>query len=221
MRIGIDVDLTTVESDVAWWNWLLNMCFIKDEYLDCWVVNHSLHDFIQNLLDIRNEQISYNLAKYFEKPINDNVDPMDFWRNEGAYDTVRVRADAQQYITQLINDGHEIVFITHNKGNGSRSKYNLLARKFDKWNFAYVVTKEKYLVDVDVLIDDRHEFCNQMLHHGKHAALIETPYTQDVDLLVPYQPKGICTWAECQFKEVQNWAQFYQFIQDLESEHVG
>jgi|SRR5690554_40312 len=214
MRIGIDVDLTTVESDVAWWNWLLNMCFIKDDYLDLLPLNLSLHDFIQNIKDHKGEQISYNLAKYFESPINDNVDPMDFWRNEGAYDTIHVRTDAQQYITQLIKDGHEIVFITHNKGNGSRSKYNLLARKFGKYNFAYVVTKEKYLVDVDVLIDDRREFCNQMLHGGKHSALIETPYVQYYELVDTSK-------MNVQFREVQNWKQFYQFIQDLENNHVS
>lgn len=214
MRIGIDVDLTTVESDVAWWNWLLNMCFIKDEYIDLLPLDSSLHEFIQNIKEHKDEQISYDLTKYFTPPINSNVSAMDFWRNEGVYDTVRVRGDAYYYIIQLIKDGHEIVFITHNKGNGSRSKYNLLARKFGKRNFAYVVTKEKYLVDVDVLIDDRHEFCNQMLQKGKHAALIETPYVQYVDLVDVSEMKG-------QFKEVQNWKQFYQFIQDLENNYVS
>lgn len=214
MRIGIDVDLTTVESDVAWWNWLLNMCFIKDDYMDLLPLNSSLHDFTQNIKDRKDEQISYNLAKYFESPINDNVDPMDFWRNEGVYDTVYVRTDAYVYINRLINDGHEIVFITHNKGNGSRSKYNLLARTFGKYNFAYVVTKEKYLVDVDVLIDDRHEFCNQMLQKGKHAALIETPYVQCYELVDASKMNG-------QFRKVQDWGQFYQFIQYLENNYVS
>lgn len=164
-RIGIDVDLTTLESDVSWWNWLQNMC--RGEYANT---------PLEKVVESHNGRACYNLAAYFPEPINRNVHPLDYWRNEGCYDLVKPRDDAMIFINKLIDEGYEIVFITHNKGNGSRSKFNCLTRYFGYGNFSYIVTKEKHLVDVDCLVDDRNEFLNNFTR-GK-AIRIETPYTQ-------------------------------------------
>lgn len=176
MKIGIDVDLTTLKSDEAWWTWLWHM-----SNRDPLATHEDIMRAYDNLLEDEG-LLSYDLSEYFGPMTNSNVHPMDFWRNEGVYDTVQVRSDAYVNIRKLIADHpqDEIIFVTHNKGNGSRSKYNLLARLFGKDNFSYVITREKYNVLMDILIDDRHDFLNRLPEKSPNinGVCIHTPFKQ-------------------------------------------
>lgn len=164
MRIGIDVDLVTLQSDVAWWNWLHYMCPTRD-------VSRDIFEEID-----KKKILIYDLSAYFPPPVNHNVDAKDFWRNEGVYDTIDPVPGAVQAINRLIDDGNRIIFITHSKGNGNRSKFNNLVRHFGR-RFEFIVTKEKYLVNVDVHVDDRRSVLSNFDDDTKLIQM-DTPYIQ-------------------------------------------
>lgn len=164
--IGVDVDLTTLRSDINWWHWLKNMAEDND-------LPYHIEDYIN-----AGNKVRYNLSSHFPPMKNSNVNSMDFWRQEGVYDTIQPVENAVESIKTLMRS-YNIVFVTHNKGNGGRSKFNNLARLFGKGNFGYVVTKEKYLIKLDYLIDDRHSFLNKCNEFGIHPIKIKTPFIQE------------------------------------------
>lgn len=164
--IGVDVDLTTLRSDINWWHWLKNMAEDND-------LPYHIEDYIN-----AGNKVRYNLSSHFPAMKNSNVNSMDFWRQEGVYDTIQPVENAVESIKTLMKS-YNIVFVTHNKGNGGRSKFNNLARLFGKGNFGYIVTKEKYLIKLDYLIDDRHSFLNKCNEFGIHPIKIKTPFIQE------------------------------------------
>ena len=166
--IGVDVDLTTLRSDINWWNWLKNMAHYNN-------LPDNIEEHIEN-----GHKLQYDLSTHFPQMKNNNVHPMDFWRQEGVYDTIQPVDGAVRAIHCLM-DKYNIVFVTHNKGNGGRSKYNNLDRLFGRDNFGYVVTKEKYLLKLDYLIDDRHSFLNRCHLYGITPIKIYTPFIQEED----------------------------------------
>jgi len=163
--LGVDVDLTTLRSDRAWWTWLKHMT--KDTRLP-----NTIDEFIAH-----GNPVSYYIAEHFGEPYNDNVEVLDFWRNEGVYDTIEPVTGAVEAIGELM-DRFNIVFVTHNKGNGGRSKFNNLVRHFGKGNFGQIVTKEKYLARIDALVDDRNDFLNDCASSGILSIRINTPFIQ-------------------------------------------
>lgn len=165
--LGVDVDLTTLRSDRAWWTWLRSM-----------TKSYNMPETIDEFIDQGNS-VSYNIAAHFPDPVNDNVESLDFWRNEGVYDTIEPVDGAVESIKELMNH-YNIVFVTHNKGNGGRSKYNNLVRHFGKNNFGQIITKEKYLARIDVLVDDRNDFLNNCAENSIMSIKINTPFRQNV-----------------------------------------
>lgn len=163
--LGVDVDLTTLRSDKSWWFWLKNMAENNDLPWD-------IDDYID-----RGHTINYNISTHFPKLKNENVDPFDFWRQEGVYDLIPPVAGAVDNIRRLM-DHFNIVFVTHNKGNGGRSKFNNLDRLFGRGNFGYMVTREKFLVSMDYIVDDRDDFLNKCPDHDIVPIKIKTPFIQ-------------------------------------------
>jgi 5'(3')-deoxyribonucleotidase len=163
--IGVDVDLTTLRSDKSWWIWLKNMAEKN-------TLPHDIEDFIG-----QGNEANYNISSHFPPMQNRNVDPFDFWRQEGVYDTIPAVDGAVENIKLLMND-FNIVFVTHNKGNGGRSKFNNLDRLFGRGTFGYVVTREKFLVKMDVIVDDRNDFLNMCAKNGIPSIKIHTPFIQ-------------------------------------------
>jgi len=166
--LGVDVDLTTLRSDRAWWAWLKNMTMNED-------LPNNIDDFIA-----QGHQVNYDISTHFSEPYNDNIETLDFWRNEGVYDTIEPVDGAVESIKELM-EYFNIVFVTHNKGNGGRSKFNNLVRHFGKGNFGQLVTKEKYLARIDALVDDRHDFLNGCAESGILSIKINTPFIQYED----------------------------------------
>lgn len=163
--LGVDVDLTTLQSDHAWWFWLCTMA--EDHNLP-----YSISEFVR-----QGNKLDYDLSSHFPPMKNENVDPFDFWRQEGVYDWILPVDGAKWAINDLMKY-YNIVFVTHNKGNGGRSKFNNLDRLFGKDNFSYVVTREKYLVKMNYMIDDRNDFLNACAKNGITSIKIETPHRQ-------------------------------------------
>lgn len=161
INIGVDVDLVLASSDMAWMKWL---CKVTGAYINLGV------DF--------NPPYYYNLGKYFENYLED-IDPMDFWRNEGVYDWVDPVPGSQRALAQLKNEiDCKIIAVSHCKGNHFKSKWQFLKRNFGDNIDSYVVTKEKEDVRVDYLIDDRNEYLNRMPENVT-CIRFSTPYEQN------------------------------------------
>lgn len=156
MRIAIDVDITTVETDKAWLHWL--------------------NTYSGKNLTLKDCNYDYNLGKYF--PELD--DPFDFWRDKRLYDGIVPRLDAFKIINEL-NKVHEIIFVSAVKGDHHKSKYNMLKTYFPEMD-GFIATKEKQFVRCDMLIDDRNNFINAMPVNVITIKL-NTPYTQEEELV--------------------------------------
>lgn len=163
--LGVDVDSTTLNSTEDWWRWLKYMAQDND-------LPWTMKEYAE-----RGNTIDYNISKHFPPMKNRNVEPMDFWRQDGVYDTIQPIEGAVECIKYLM-DSYNIVFVTHNKGNGGRSKFNNLDRLFGRENFGYIVTKEKYLVRMDYMIDDRNDFLNACVGHDIQPIRIASPFLQ-------------------------------------------
>tara|TARA_B100000929_G_scaffold290599_1_gene284890 strand:- start:46451 stop:47104 length:654 start_codon:yes stop_codon:yes gene_type:complete len=190
--IGVDIDLTVCPTDEMWFEWLISMtqspaiCEFDEVEYKCLTLPelHSLHTS-------KGEKVNYNLTKYFPKPINSNVDPFDFFRREGIYDLASPYKGCIKTLKMLEMRGYEIVFISHNKGNHSKSKYNFLERWFGQVggiNFHSITThsKEKFRANVDYIIEDRLLPLNICHQHGIKGILKESNYTQGEDPLTEY-----------------------------------
>lgn len=191
MKIAIDVDLTTLQSDIAWYEWLQCMCGGPNQFKPFPIFKEqTIRDF---------GEIDYNLTKYFPPPINKNVNVFDFWRNTGVYDLIKPVDGAVKNISRLMDDGHKVIFVTHNKGHGGRSKFNNIQRLFPDYDYSFVVTSEKDVVDCEVLIDDRNNFLNLMINSGKIGVKLKTPYSQEGELLA-------------KIPEFEHWDEIYDFL---------
>ena len=69
--IGVDVDLTVVNSDLAWFDWLGKLCNDTRTFEEVWEDGG---------------MIPYNLSTVFDIP--EGKDPFDFWRQENLYDNL-------------------------------------------------------------------------------------------------------------------------------------
>lgn len=210
MKIGVDIDLVTVQSDRAWYEWLYSMCGgLSEETIELigmerfptgFPIAH--HTFLRRMIS-RVGKVSYNLPSYFPEPINKNVVPLDFWRHTGVYDLILPVDGAKMYLTKLIEDGHCIRFVTHDKGHGGRSKYNNIQRLLPDLKYKYTVTQEKEVVDYDFMVDDRNNVLSAVKNEGKGTIRFDTPYIQSLKLDVDYVAKG--------------WKDVYNFITEEES----
>lgn len=145
MRIGIDLDVTLIDSPKSWFEWLQCMCGGDYEFTP-W-------PYFKEKIIKEKGQINYNLAAYFPEPKNKNVDVKNWWRGDTTYDTVKAVKGGVEAVTEL-SKYHDIVFISALKGNHHKSKHCWLKRHFD-FDFGFVGTQEKELINVDVMIDDR------------------------------------------------------------------
>lgn len=165
MRIGVDVDNTIIHHHIDdYWDWLHSITEYK-----------STAKF--SLLDYQNPE--YAIHKYFQEELNKRgLDGLEWWRNENLYDIYSPSMESIKYLNELRKRGHEIIFISQIKGNHHKSKYNFVERNFPYLK-GFIATKEKELVDVDVMIDDRNRVLNRF--NGKKTLLLRmyTPYTQE------------------------------------------
>ncbi len=135
IKVGVDVDCVVVPTDNMWWEWLKE---VTDK-------------------DLNLKPKDYDYTKYFKEELGLlGLDGFEFWRDESLYDNVKPFAGAVMALEYIqMKRNAEIVFISTLKGNHHKSKVAFLKKWF---NFAaFLGTKEKEYVDVDVMIDDRRE----------------------------------------------------------------
>lgn len=159
MRIGVDVDLCVVDTGILWSKWLEKTC------------NKSLPE--QDTYD-------YDLTRYFQRELQDlQLDGFEFWRGSDLYDKV-LPIKHSAYTLKSLSREHEIVFISALKGNHHKSKVNFI-KKFFPFYSAFIGTKEKGYVDVDVMIDDRLDNLH-LFNDVVFKILYHTPYRQTKEL---------------------------------------
>lgn len=190
MRIAVDVDLTVCAIDKLWLQWL-----------------NAIHHKNLSLSELKTNEmceLDYDLGSYFDdlpEPYS-GYSPYDFFRRSGIYDFAEVVHGSIQALKYAKNKGHEIIFISHVKGDHHKSKYYWLKRNFPFMD-GFIATKEKQYVAADMLIDDRHEHLNSF--NGKYTnTLFQTPYTQSTSL---------STDVYAMFE----WSNFSQILAEIEN----
>lgn len=161
LTIGVDVDLTVVDTGMHWGSWLA----YKGAKLD--------YAAMATAMD--NDCIPYNLSKLAILP--EAIDPLDFWRDPKLYDSLLPLDYAVSTLEALHNKGHKIVFVSAIKGDHHKSKYYFLKKHFPFLS-GVVFTKEKHFVNLDVMIDDRCDVLNKF-DGGKTCKIrFDTVYEQ-------------------------------------------
>lgn len=154
--IVVDVDITLVRTDRAWWRWMEQ------------VTGKHLEDIPAKL--------PYNISTLFEDSAPEGIDLFDYWRDGCVYHTLVPREGSVECLSALKEQGWDVVFASHIKGLHHKSKVNFLKRWFPFMD-GFHATKEKGYLRADAVVDDRIKFLNQFTSDIKKF-LIATPYEQ-------------------------------------------
>lgn len=168
-RLGVDIDNVIVRSDLHWDWWLMNQAKLKESQIP------------------KTGKINYNISTYY--PMLKS--PFDFWRSETLYDNMKPTANSQECLEALSNH-FDIIFVTAIKGNHHKSKYYFVEKYFPFLK-GFIATKEKDLVDLDIMIDDRVENLDKFPPET-YKILFGTRYKQNREH--SYRPAN--NWLEAQ-----------------------
>lgn len=172
LNIGIDIDLTVVDTVMSEGGWF--------DYLKRLSKSHLMRDDI-----LRMESVPYALGSLF--PQLTKEESQHFWRSPRLYDKLLPKDRAVDAVNTFVSMGHNIYFVSHCRPEHYTSKFEFVKKWFNvpKQQFAFISTEEKGALNIDVMIDDRHNFLNQFLmQKNVIKILMKTPYTQDQALLL-------------------------------------
>lgn len=178
MLIGIDVDLTLVDSGTAWWEWLERLYGPANK----------------TIAKPSNGTMYYDLSKYWpDSPKENIIGPFDFWSDPFLYDFLKPEEGAIEVMKDLVGRGHKLAFISVCKKGHLASKSRFLKRWTSDFmdlddhsqGHGFYATHFKGNVAVDVIIDDRHEYLNQFASRPEVIKILkDTPYEQFEELKV-------------------------------------
>lgn len=157
MKIGIDVDLTLVDTGYEWWEWCVQeLSKVKPFCIEIPSVTRMYDDWKES------GKCSYNFNEEFPSfTETTGLDIFSFWKQDDLYDNIIPLPNSVEVVKQLVEAGHSIVFISHCHGGHFKSKVDWLKKYFPFADIGgkggFIATKEKHLVNVDVMIDDRIE----------------------------------------------------------------
>ncbi len=173
---SVDCDLTLVQTDTGWLNWLLS----KASELDAtnW-----------NLFHKDKAVYNYNLATYF--PSVDN--PMEYW-NDLDYDQFQPLEGSIEAL-ERINHYFPVIFTSHIEGSHGKSKANWIKKHYP-FQSGIIYTREKSVLCGSVVghVDDR-------LSHLKgfeitKRYLFNTKYLQDTCVRDTFVMETIYDWKD-------------------------
>ena len=131
--IACDMDDTIEYLVPAWIKWLNMQYNLNVKYIDV---------------------TDWDISKVFPTLTSHQIfEPLD---NPEFWDTVKPMKDAQYYIPKLIEEGFQFYIVTSSHPRNYKYKYEKCLRKY----FPYlswkniIVTKNKQLINCDILIDD-------------------------------------------------------------------
>ena len=177
-KIAIDTDLVcTRDLGINWYEYLV---FNYGYYL-------SDEGYERFCKDVENNQVDYNIAKYFDLP--SHIDPMEFWKQDDLYDNETLPEGCYNVVKHLWQAGFEIYFVSVTVPEHMRSKKDFLVRNFDFLdNINFVATDAKHCMDgCFAFIDDRMENINSIEDENTLRILFDTPYKQDVESTQGYK----------------------------------
>lgn len=131
--IGCDIDGVVCDTNYLWYTYLLSRYQLMEEY---------------GGFPLR---FPYNVSEMFCIP--DNVDPFVFWKDPYLYEGLTPIPDSVNVLQQLYEEGNKIRFVSAGKGFHTKSKYYFIEKWFP-FKEAVVLTKEKWTVGMDIMIDD-------------------------------------------------------------------
>lgn len=147
--IGIDVDNTVVGLDRLWYKW------IEERYPLPWEIDFDARIINKSgrIVTFDEEPLPYNYAEITgcKKTTHNFFNCVDIYDEAVPYD------GAKEVIREL-RKNHEVIFISAigKHGGHYNSKLNFLRRHFGRSvEMISAVSAIKYLVNVDVMIDDR------------------------------------------------------------------
>lgn len=193
MIIAVDMDLTLVRSDIAWFKWL-------DEV----VGGNGWSQILCRYTELELTGGCKELLPYDPAPLYDGkfegtlVSTFDFWENNHLYASLSPIIGAVEALEELKVRGHTIRIVSKTMKGHYSSKVKFIKRWFPfiklngKSGDAFVATHEKFAVQMDVLIDDRMENFKQ-LPDTTLKILFDTPYEQDYTCPVDLKS---CNWSE-------------------------
>lgn len=150
--LGVDVDITVVDTGKVWLERLEQKCGKLPRGLP--------------------EVLPYNLGELWGIPDSG----MDFWRQRNLYDGLTPREHAVSTL-EMLSEYWDIVFVSSIKGDHHKSKVEFLKKHFPFMS-GFIATKEKQYSRVDMMIDDRIDILNRM-PRDCGVMLFESPYTQN------------------------------------------
>ena len=155
MRLGIDVDITLVETGYEWWEWCVACLMKVDPIFSEIPTVKSMYSDLDKM-----GKCNYNFKEEFLKfKETTNLDIFSFWSKSDLYDNLKPLPNSVEVIRKLVEAGHEIVFISHSKKGHLSSKVKWLKKWFPEANIGgkggFLATKEKHFADVDIMVDDR------------------------------------------------------------------
>lgn len=165
--LGVDVDLTVVDTGSEWLKWLDRL------------TGKNFH----KLREGNKGCLPYDLSKLYEPFLEDKVDAFDFWRNPHLYDNLQPLENAVEVLGRLSKGGWDIVFVSTVKGFHGKSKYYWLKKHFPFMAGA-LWTKEKHYARVDAMVDDRNKVLTKM-PSDVTCIRMASPYDQDVQMTRP------------------------------------
>ena len=188
MKIGIDID--NVISNFN--NTLLEEYLLHDKTLrNSGVINKNA-DYIRNgMFDwTENEELTF-----YKKNI------------ERIAQNLGVIEGAKEYIDKLHKDGHFIYIITGRDNGDYTDPYNMTKKWLDKNNIYYdnlILTNayDKHAKslkciehNIDIMIDDSVNICNDCISNGITTVLMDTPYNKYSNI-----------------PRVKSWKEFYEYV---------
>ena len=161
MIIGIDIDLTIVDTGSEWLHWL--------------------NKATGRSLTLEDLDYDYDLGVGFRDALPPSLHK-HFWKQHDLYDNLEPYDDALEVITKMCDDKDDVVFISHCFDEHYLSKRNFIRKWFPR-SVDMINTEHKWLVgECDVFIDDRHEFLNQFWNTDTRCIKYNTPYKQNKPL---------------------------------------
>ncbi len=137
MVIGVDVDLTVVDTLTVWLNWYEKQ------------TGHNVKEKVKGW----NGNIETLMHKH--------KSPLEFWKIEDLYENLEPIEHSVEILERLSKCGHEIIFVSSCFAEHYYSKEKFLEKHFP-FKSGFISTKEKWHTDVDVMIDDFDKNLNEM-----------------------------------------------------------
>ena len=153
-KLAVDIDNTIWDLVTPWLTYYNRIYEDNIKYDD--IKKYEFFDIIKNAT--RNEMLNL-------------LNQEEFW------DSVVPYSESFEYLKKL-NEEYELYIVTSTSYKTPRKKFDKL---FSYFNFLtedqLIITSKKYLLNVDILIDD----CVECLAHGNYIKLlIDSPYNKDI-----------------------------------------